>query len=119
MRNRSLEQCSAAVPPRASTEAPSSLRAVRDHGRWPVVVRLIGTLLLALASAGCGDTLGASCEETSDCDDGQICGDPQGTDASICFIPCESDGECEDNAGSGSTCQILPQASSGYCSAAD
>ncbi len=100
-------------------EASSSLGAGCPRRRWPLVASLIGTLLLALACAGCGDTLGADCEDDSDCDDGQICGDPQGTDASICFIPCETDSECEDNAGSGSTCQILPQASSGYCSAAD
>ncbi len=100
-------------------ETRSSSRAARYLGRWPVIAPLLGTLVLVLAGAGCGDTLGASCEDSSDCDDGQICGDPQGTDASICFIPCEGDAECEDKAGSGSTCQILPQASSGYCSAAD
>lgn len=118
MDHPSLERDSAVVPARAPVEASPSSRAVRHRGRWPVVAQVIGALLLALVSAGC-DTLGASCEETSDCDDGQICGDPQGTDASICFIPCESDSECEEDPGGGSTCQILPQASSGYCSAAD
>lgn len=116
MRDPSLERSRAAVPP--GVKAPPSSRPARQPRQWTLIAGLLTVLVLALGSAGC-DTLGADCEDDSDCDDGQICGDPQGTDASICFIPCESDSECEEDPGGGSTCQILPQASSGYCSAAD
>jgi hypothetical protein len=119
MHRSSPSRFSVAILDPASVKAPSALRAAGRRERWRVVASLLGALLFALAGAGCGETLGADCDDDSDCDEGQICGDPQATSASICFIPCETDSECEDNAGSGSTCQLLPQASSGYCSAAD
>ncbi len=88
------------------------------------VIVIAALALFALLATGTGcDTLGARCEETSDCSDGQVCGSPacDSSRPAVCFFTCETDDECVEKAGEGSHCVPDPLGFGcvGYCSAAD
>jgi hypothetical protein len=88
-----------------------------------IVVVALGLLALLTTGTGCGDTLGARCEEKTDCNDGQVCASPacDSSRPDVCFYTCETDDECVEKAGSGSHCVADPLGFGciGYCSAAD
>ena len=70
---------------------------------------LLSGAAFASASAGCGDSLGADCEQDSECDVGQACASPGCvSEQLVCLIPCGSDDECATNAGAGSICTQDP-----------
>lgn len=92
--------------------------------RWTRVVMATGLFAFAALTfeLGCGDTLGSSCTDDSECSDGQVCASPACVSSDlVCLYPCNSDGDCVAEAGTGSTCTKDPLGVGciGYCSAAD
>ena len=106
----------------SETKIASTTSRFRRAQRFAAASLLLTGALVASVGTGCGDSLGASCELDSECDEGQVCASPACISPElVCLIPCGSDDECATNAGPGSTCTLDPLnvGCIGYCSAAD